>query len=67
MDERKLKELEAKAAIQQEHLDQKDIDTKTSVVSGAAGGAGAINTSHSATTREEQEDMEQKIMDGLIT
>ena len=66
MDERKLKELEQQVAIQAEHQKQKDIDIKTSVVSGAAAGTGAVKSTPGTITREQQEEIERQVASGKI-
>ena len=66
MDERSLKELQQQNVVQAEHLKQHKIDTKTSVVSGAAAGTGAVKSTPGTITREQQEEMEQKVTSGQI-
>lgn len=64
MDERKLQELMEKNIVNDEHLKQNDIDNKTSVVSGAAAGGGAITAHAGTATLEQQEEMEQRVANG---
>ena len=64
IDERKLKELEEKTAVNDEHLKQNDIDNQTAPVSGAAAGGGAIEASAGAVSIEQQLAMEQRVEGG---
>jgi len=63
-DERALKELQQKTAVNDEHLSQNEIDNKTSVVSGAAAAGGAIPGNAGKVNVQQQQDMEQRVADG---
>ena len=64
MDERKLKTLDQKTTVQEEHLNQQGIATKLAPVSGAAAAGGAITAGAGAITLEQQTENEQRVENG---